>query len=316
MNLLWLISLAWCRDMGGAFQPPVRPRRLPSTITSRHLLPADSASMIISSEAMLTDLDSIVAPLMDDPLVLAAGCVAVLSLLGLAYTGSMNDDNDDSTGTTTRDVSSSSNRPKQISVPAPTYQQSRSGGGGGEREPIVPQPPDSPPPLGAVETKTDPTLETAAKQVDKVTEEDEEEGLALKAFEERNRSVFRDALTGLVGKLTTSRRKLDEESKLRHRAEAKLRAAAVEMTELEDKYELGQNDLQRVNDQLQHTTDLLQRTDKDLQTTLRSLSELQSERRSIRKLSRVIWKLSKERTQKRVRTIGDRLKRKGGSSKE
>lgn len=143
---------------------------------------------------------------------------------------------------------------------------------------------------------------------DDVTESRE----ALSAFDQGNRSKLLSALGRLTGLVRSTRRSLTKEQQLREIAESNLKIVGEELRDVEDKYELGQNELNKTQKELQSTQSNLEQTQKQLQTTTQNLNELQEERKSLRKLSLVAWRLSKDRVKTRIQKI----RRRGGKEKE
>lgn len=124
--------------------------------------------------------------------------------------------------------------------------------------------------------------------------------------------------------------KLQAEKNLREKTEDGLAAAAESNRQLEDKYELEQNakevkirelavtkeSLDTTQKQLTKTQKLLSQVKTDLQTTRKtlettssSLDKLKEEERSLRTLGKKMWRLSKSRTQNRIRSVGSRLRK-------
>ena len=124
--------------------------------------------------------------------------------------------------------------------------------------------------------------------------------------------------------------KLQAEKNLREKTEDGLAAAAESNRQLEDKYELEQNakevkirelavtkeSLDTTQKQLTKTQKLLSEVKNDLQTTRKtlettssSLDKLKEEERSLRTLGKKMWRLSKSRTQNRIRSVGSRLRK-------
>lgn len=126
---------------------------------------------------------------------------------------------------------------------------------------------------------------------------------ALSAFDQGSRSGLLSSLGRLTGIVRSSRRELQKETTLRQQAEANLKMVAEELRDVEDKYELGQNDLNKVNKELQFTKSDLTKTLQQLEETATSLEELQEERKSLRKLGVVAWRLSKDRVKTRIQKI-------------
>jgi uncharacterized protein YqgV (UPF0045/DUF77 family) len=137
----------------------------------------------------------------------------------------------------------------------------------------------------------------------------EEESEALDAFKAGNEGRLRGTLSKLVSIIRAGKASLGEEKKLRFLAEAKLKEVTQEMIDIEDKYELEQNALQRKTRDLQQTEATLEDTLKVFKKAEESLSELEAERQSLRKLARVAWQLSKGRVQNRVQNVRDRFKK-------
>jgi len=126
--------------------------------------------------------------------------------------------------------------------------------------------------------------------------------------------------------------KLDEETKLKEEVVGELEQAAELNRSLEDKYELEQNALRKTKTNLDTTQSALDdtqtrlsrtqkeliRSNSDLMSTKEVLSEttgdlasLEEEQRSLRTLSKKMWRLSKSRVSNRVRSVGDRLRGRG-----
>ena len=124
--------------------------------------------------------------------------------------------------------------------------------------------------------------------------------------------------------------KLQGEKNLREETEDGLAAAAESNRQLEDKYELEQNakevkirelavtkeSLDTTQKQLTKTQKVLSQVKTDLQTTRKtlettssSLDKLKEEERSLRTLGKKMWRLSKSRTQNRIRSVGSRLRK-------
>ena len=135
---------------------------------------------------------------------------------------------------------------------------------------------------------------------DDLTKEEDE---ALASFDEGDRVGLFGSLGRLTGKIRWTRAQLQKEQTLRQDAESKLTEAGEEMRDLEDQYELGQNKLAATAKELLTTKSTLGQTQKELSVTSANLQELQEERKSLRKLGKVAWNLSKDRVQRRVRKI-------------
>ena len=152
-------------------------------------------------------------------------------------------------------------------------------------------------------------------------DDDIDQNEALKAFERRDKAGFLGVWGRLQTRLQGTRQALQQEKQLRIEVEQELQEASEAMIELEDKYELEQNELNSVKQKLLRTqTDLqqtqnqlrnavsqwqdtqadLRSTQKVLDKTTENLQQLEEERKSLRKLSRVAWQLSKERVGKRL----------------
>lgn len=126
---------------------------------------------------------------------------------------------------------------------------------------------------------------------------------AAKDFDSGDRVGLVGSLRRVIGLVQTARTEAKEERVLRKEAESQLTEAAKEMQDLEDAVELGQNKLINANLELGKTKNLLADTQKDLAVTTEELQELQDERKSLRKLGKVAWNLSRERVGKRWRKI-------------
>ena len=112
----------------------------------------------------------------------------------------------------------------------------------------------------------------------------------------------------------TSRDALKQETKLREQTESRLNDAANELRDLEDQFELGQNKLTTTTKELESTRSTLKKTENDLIVTSTSLKELQEERKSLRKLGKAAWSLSRSRVGKRIRGLTGRLKKESDDS--
>eukprot|EP00980_Cylindrotheca_fusiformis_P029962 scaffold24105_cov127-Cylindrotheca_fusiformis.AAC.2 len=121
-----------------------------------------------------------------------------------------------------------------------------------------------------------------------------EKDAVYEAYVEGDDSLLRKSLSKLVGMVRSTRVRL-------HQAEGRLQEVAEELRDMEDKYELEQNSLKRKEFELTKTRSSLESTEMKLNATSASLAELEEERKSLRKLARAAWKLSKERVQKRVK---------------
>lgn len=132
---------------------------------------------------------------------------------------------------------------------------------------------------------------------------------AVEAFKSQDRKSLRKVISGLVGSLRSARNDLRSERVLREEAEANLKVAGERFRDLEDQYELEQNQLQKTKKTLETTQTQLSAATKKLYTTTETLEELQEERKSLRKLGRVAWNLSKDRFKNRYQKIRDRLRR-------
>jgi len=130
---------------------------------------------------------------------------------------------------------------------------------------------------------------------------------------------------------------LEKEQVLKKVTESDLSTAAELNRVLEDKYELEQNVVQRTSRKLEETQLALKNSEKSLagtsntlnkvkgelqstQDQLRgkseSLDQLEEERKSLRKIGRNVWQLSKTRVRNRLNKVGGRFKRSNKSDEE
>ena len=144
---------------------------------------------------------------------------------------------------------------------------------------------------------------------------------ALNAFRRGSSEDLQDAISSLISKVETTRVNLGKEKALRADAESEISKIALEIQDLEDKYELGQNALQRTIKSLQKSDkDLgearktLEETRKSLEFTAASLAKLEEERQSFRKLGRAAWQLSKKRVRGRFESVRSRFRSSGDSA--
>ena len=140
------------------------------------------------------------------------------------------------------------------------------------------------------------------------------------------------ALVETTEKWDVAKAKLQELLTLKDVLEDELKQAAESNRELEDKYELEQNDLRKTKKELRATQTALENSQNrvtrtqaelvrvfgELQTTRQILSEtsdnlvhLEAEQQSIRSLGKKIWRLSKSRISNRMQSVGDRLRGRG-----
>jgi hypothetical protein len=123
---------------------------------------------------------------------------------------------------------------------------------------------------------------------------------AMEAFSQEDRGRLRALVGGLLGSLRTARANTRATDLLRQAAEAELTAAGAALLDMEDQYELGQNQLTKTQGVLRVTESELAAAQSKLATTSESLRELEEERQSLRTLGRVAWQLSKERVGRRL----------------
>jgi len=145
-------------------------------------------------------------------------------------------------------------------------------------------------------------------------------------------STMEQDLSETLEKWDVAKAKLQEMITLKDVLEDELKQAAELNRQLEDKYELEQNDLRKTKKELSSTqTELeaaqnrvtriqgeLVRVFRELQSKEQILSEtseklvnLEEEQRSIRTLGKKMWIVSKSRISNRIRSVGDRLRGRG-----
>ena len=135
----------------------------------------------------------------------------------------------------------------------------------------------------------------------------DEEDMALQSYKQANEGGFRRALSSLMGKVHLTRVALDEETLAHKETQKKLSTAMNEFHDLEEKYELGQNEMERTTMELAKVKVVLEDTGKTLERTSDSLDTLTEERQSLQKLGRQAWRLSRERVGCRIQNVGHRL---------
>ena len=228
-----------------------------------------------------------------DPVVLAAEGVALISFVGLIFLQvQQQQEEEDSNSTLARKESNDS--------PSKVFSSSETASTTSMRSSI-----DS----GDISTESNSqnddvanamSAELNARPKDDLTKEEDD---ALAAFDQGDRVGLFGSLGRLTGKIRWAQAKLKTEENLRQEADAKLNQTVEEMRDLEDQYELGQNELSRTTKDLLTTRDTLGKTQKELASASASLEELQEERKSLRKLGKVAWSLSKGRVQRRIQKI-------------
>jgi hypothetical protein len=123
---------------------------------------------------------------------------------------------------------------------------------------------------------------------------------AMEAFSLEDRGRLRTLVGGLLGSLRTARANTRATDLLRQAAQAELTAAGAALRDMEDQYELGQNQLTKTQGVLRVTEGELAAAQSKLAATSESLRELEEERKSLRSLGRVAWQLSQERVGRRL----------------
>lgn len=126
---------------------------------------------------------------------------------------------------------------------------------------------------------------------------------AMRAFRNQDRNQLRIMVGGMLGSLRSTQQEFDSERIIRQETEVALQVAGEQFRDLEDQYELGQNQLQRTIRALDETQSQLVQTSEKLHVTSQSLQELQQERQSLRKLGQVAWRLSKDRVCNRLAMV-------------
>jgi hypothetical protein len=224
-----------------------------------------------------------------DPAILAAGAVAFVALVALL---NMNDDTAEEETTSQTQESTALRESKHAFKELVTSKKKDD-----ESKPKLVI-------LSSAESKTDQILDDLV----------EEETKALEAFETQNEARMRASLSYLMSLVRMTRSLLSKEETLRKEAETELQSVAQEIRDLEDKYELEQNVLKRKQLELQQAQSTLKTTQKGLKEASESLADLEEERKSLRKLGRVAWQLSKQRMQTRLSNIRDRFQNSEKSS--
>lgn len=138
----------------------------------------------------------------------------------------------------------------------------------------------------------------------------------MHAFQKQDRNQLRTILGGILGSLRSTRQELQSERMLRQETEAALTVAGEQFRDLEDQYELGQNQLQRTRRALDETQTQLVQTTEKLEVTSQSLEELQREQQSLRKLGQVAWRLSKDRVRNRLAKVRNRFAKRDTANEE
>jgi len=131
---------------------------------------------------------------------------------------------------------------------------------------------------------------------------------ADEAFQSGNRGKLRQVIGGLLGSIRSAQNKVQSERELREAAQADLKVVGEKFRDLEDQYELEQNQLQKTTKALETTQSQWTTTQRHLEDATVTLTELQKERKSLRKLGRVAWNLSKDRVQTRLQKVRSRLR--------
>jgi len=142
---------------------------------------------------------------------------------------------------------------------------------------------------------------------DEFTKEEDE---ALNCFDDGDRVGLYGSLGRLTGKIRWTQAQLQAEQSVRKEIETKLKETAEEMHKLEDEYELGQNKLAATAKELVDTKSNLSKAQEKITVVTSNLHKLEEERKSLRKLGKVAWNLSKERLRNRVRKL------RGGKGKD
>lgn len=192
---------------------------------------------------------------------------------------------------------------------------------------LAPAPPATQPPMKAVQEKRAAVVESKAVEPEKkdaevaVETEDNielpvepvpffavddltrEEQKVVREFDTDDRVGLLGSLRRVSGLVRTARKELEVERELRIEVETHLTEAAEEMLDLEDAVELGQNKLTKTTLELSRTKNFLSATQTDLARTRKDLQVLEEERKSVRKMGKAAWQLSKERVGKRIRKI-------------
>ena len=223
-----------------------------------------------------------------DPVVLAAEGVALIAFAGLIFLQVQQQEDSDSPSV----LKESNDSPVKVVSSSDTDSTSRMSNSSDSDDSTTDNQKD--------EIADAMSAELNARPKDALTKEEDN---ALAAFDQGDRVGLFGSLGRLTGKIRWTQAKLQTEEKLRQEADAKLNQVAEEMRDLEDQYELGQNKLSRTTKDLLTTRDTLNKTQKELASTSASLEELQEERKSLRKLGKVAWSLSKRRMQRRIQKI-------------
>jgi chromosome segregation ATPase len=254
-----------------------------------------------------------------DETTLLVGSIAFLSLVGLAVMANEDHDGRDSKKqTVTKTISSSSaesSTTKATSKKEPSVASSSK-----SLETTTTTKPSS--------SSTTPAMEnsTSVSDIDTNIVLDDSEGqesseALLAAFTMGNEGLLRQSLSALMGRLRSARTSLQRERAMLHAEQSRRESIeqtaqrlALEVRELEDAYELEQNNVQRTLKQLETTQQSLYDTQVQLSTTQRelervttSLMQLETERQSLKQLTRVAYQLSKDRLRRRVQKIKERF---------
>ena len=249
---------------------------------------------IAGGDAVSPTLDTLLATA--DPMNLVLGGVALASVIGLAVLAASEEQPDSST--TTTKSSESSARP----APKPKSNVSSTG------------------------VAINVSSSDGASSEDLIAEKEKAMQAFRRGYGAESEELLQEALSTLIAKVESTRANLGQEKTLRTDVESQIAKLAQEMQDLEDKYELGQNALQRTIKALQRTEKdlgeaqkVLKETQESLELTAKSLAILEEERQSLRKLGRAAWQLSKQRVRRRIQSIRGRFsgdKDSGDSDKE
>jgi hypothetical protein len=131
---------------------------------------------------------------------------------------------------------------------------------------------------------------------------------AMKALDTQDRGKLRGVVRGLLGSIRSTGTALGRERTLKEAAEAEMKVVGENFRDLEDQYELEQNQLQKTTNALTETKSQLTTTIRTLDETANSLTQLQEERKSLRKLGKVAWGLSKDRVKNRLQKVRGRFR--------
>ena len=287
------------------------------TASSSTLLPSDRDA-VFGAVTSATGGSSSSSMIMTDPAVLAGGLVAMSALLAFSYVSSSpNDDNDTASPAATA-VATLQKQEEDTSTSKPSSNEDK----------------DS---VSQKINRAEDDANVNSKD-DLLEEEDMTSKEIMKAYEtkdEDKKGVFQKSVSKLVKLVKVAKGRATDEMQLREEAELKLKAVTQELLDMEDKYELEQTSSKKLSQELTATQSTLQTTQKQLQKrsleleetqsrltttsqtlvetkstlqeTSTELSNLQEERRSLRKLGKVAWNLSKGRIQTRFsKTFGKR----------